>query len=218
MNRRRFLKYAGATAAVVGASAIGLEYLVGPRMGNLNQTATTGTTSSLDRTPPTIKNFQWQPTRVVDGKVYDAAISFLVEDQESAVADVSAKLEDYAPTIPARAYPAEPSRPLQLIPSQTAADASVYAAQVSDLKGGKEYRTKVNARDSAGNVATAEFETPYVREFENASAKDDFLVGAFIHPWWKNPCGSEFCHWAEISDDVSSGTTRNGTPLLGLYN
>lgn len=50
MDRRRFLKYAGAAGAVIGASAIGLDYLVGPRVGNLDQTATTGTTSSLDRT------------------------------------------------------------------------------------------------------------------------------------------------------------------------
>jgi len=219
LNRRRFLKYAGASAAVVGASAIGLEYLVGPRMGNVNQTATTGTTSSLDRTPPTIKDFQWQPTRVVNGKVNDATISFSVEDQESAVVDVSATLRDYAPTIPPRAYATEPSRSLQLTPPQTQARTSVYSAQVNGLKGGKEYRVMVTARDSAGNQADVQFETPYIREFENISGKDDFLVGAVYLPWWENPCGpNSYCHWDVSRADYVRGTTPLGTPLLGLYN
>ena len=192
---------------------------MGPRMSNLNQTATTGTTSSLDRTPPTIKNFQWQPTRVGIGKVYDAAISFSVEDRESAVADVSAKLEDYAPTIPARAYATEPSRSLQLAPPQAQARTSVYSAQVNGLKGGKEYRVMVTARDSVGNQADVQFETPYVREFENIAASDNYLVGAVYLPWWENPCGPDsYCHWDVSRADFARGTTPLGTPLLGLYN
>lgn len=39
MNRRRFLKYAGATAAVVGASALGLDYLLSPRQGSPSLTS-----------------------------------------------------------------------------------------------------------------------------------------------------------------------------------
>lgn len=46
VNRRRFLKYAGATAAVVGASALGLNYLVKSPSNGLNQTTTTTIVSS----------------------------------------------------------------------------------------------------------------------------------------------------------------------------
>ena len=48
MNRRRFLKYAGATAAVVGASALGFDYVVSSRSGSMNQT----TTTTLSATQP----------------------------------------------------------------------------------------------------------------------------------------------------------------------
>ncbi len=52
MNRRRFLKYAGATAAVVGASALGLDYLGSPppRIPNALSSMTESLTSSSNVT------------------------------------------------------------------------------------------------------------------------------------------------------------------------
>ena len=48
MNRRRFLKYAGASAAVVGASALGLDYLVNsPRIPVQQTSGTLMSTSSI---------------------------------------------------------------------------------------------------------------------------------------------------------------------------
>ena len=210
MNRRRFLKYVSATAAVFGASAVGLDYLL--KSQTLPQT---NTTSTHIATPPSISDFHWQPTRVVNGKVYEAAISLNVQS-ENPPADVSAVLEDHAPTIPARAYPAEPARTLQLTQSQTGNASFTYTGQVTDLKGGKEYQLTVNAQDSRSNKTTAQFETPYVREFENIAGRDRVLVGAYYYPWYTNPCRSGVvCHWDEIA---KNGTTPNGTPLLGLYN
>jgi len=46
MDRRRFLKYAGATAAVVSASALGFTYLGRPVPSSLNQTMTAAFTTS----------------------------------------------------------------------------------------------------------------------------------------------------------------------------
>jgi hypothetical protein len=46
LNRRRFLKYAGVGAAVVGASALGLDYLLSPQLA----IRTTSSTSSLGTT------------------------------------------------------------------------------------------------------------------------------------------------------------------------
>lgn len=48
VNRRRFLKYAGTTAAIVGASALGLDYLLKVPSGHPNSTAST--TGSLTST------------------------------------------------------------------------------------------------------------------------------------------------------------------------
>lgn len=207
MNRRRFLKYAGATAAVVGGSALGLDYVLPPRSTTLNRTGIISTSSTIvrDTTPPVIGDFQWQPSRVINGKVYDAAISFSVEDQESAIADVNATLRDYGGTIPSTAYPAESTRPLQLTTYQTLAKSSTFSAQVNDLKGGKQYQLQVAAQDSANNKANTEFETPYVREFENIAGKNKILVGAHYMPFLAE--GTWAADW----------NTSNGTPLLGTY-
>jgi hypothetical protein len=89
---------------------------------------------------------------------------------------------------------------------------------VTDIKGGKQYRLNVQAANSAG-TASADYETPYVREFENIAGNDQFLVGAVYNPWFENPCvPGHFCHWRELQADFQNGTTPVGTPLLGLYN
>lgn len=63
MDRRRFLKYAGATAAVVGASAVGLDYVLSPRSGTVNQSTVTlnpiRSTSMQNHTP--VANFKHRP-------------------------------------------------------------------------------------------------------------------------------------------------------------
>ncbi len=51
MNRRRFLKYAGATAAVVGASALGLDFLPRPQSNPTGNTASTTSSTSLTSSP-----------------------------------------------------------------------------------------------------------------------------------------------------------------------
>ena len=60
LNRRRFLKYAGGTAAVVGASALGLDYFLTPRPSALNQTSALTATSSQFKLPP-IAQFDYVP-------------------------------------------------------------------------------------------------------------------------------------------------------------
>jgi hypothetical protein len=47
LDRRRFLKYAGASAAVVGASALGLDYLLSPRQTSTSLTTLSSTSSSI---------------------------------------------------------------------------------------------------------------------------------------------------------------------------
>ena len=213
LDRRHFLKYAGATAGVVGATAVGLDYLLSLRSQSTSKLTISVTTSGL--LPPTIGNFSWQPTRIVNDKVYDATAAFDVEST-TPVTSLNATLEGYAPTIPPRAYPPENRVTLQLGPVRQSTSVTTYSAKVTDLKGGKHYKLSTQAKNSAG-TQTEEFETPYVREFENIAGMDNVLVGASYHPWWENPCRG-FCHWGELGADYSKGTTPLGTPLLGLYN
>lgn len=198
MNRRRFLKYAGATAAVVGASTLGLDYLLRPKL-NSQQTSTS---TIISLAPPTITNFKWQPTKIVNGKVYDATISFDVESAEPATS-LSGILKPYAPTIPARAYPAEDPITLRFTTSPQSSDVTTYSANVANLKGGKQYALNAQAVNAAG-TQTANFETPYVREFEKA-LNSELTIGAYYYPWYTP---SKF---------ASNPEPAKGTPLLGYY-
>jgi hypothetical protein len=62
LNRRKFLKYAGATATVVGASALGLGYLVEPQTTSVGTTATTTTASKFNHPP--VAQFDYTPKRL----------------------------------------------------------------------------------------------------------------------------------------------------------
>jgi hypothetical protein len=84
---------------------------------------------------------------------------------------------------------------------------------VSDLKGGKQYKLTIQATNVAGTQNTG-FQTPYVREFENIAHEDNLIVGAVYNPWFENPCvPGHFCHWGELQADFQKGTTPLGTPL-----
>lgn len=163
------------------------------------------TTAVLDRTPPAIIEFEWKPTRILGGKVYDAQLSFLVRDDQSAIAEASAVLLENPGSLPTGSYPKEASRNVELTSSlQTNANRTLrFSGQATDLQGGKRYYASVTARDSSGNKAESQFETPYVREFESLST-DGLLLGAFYYPWW----GPGEAHWDE---------GYKGTPLLGRY-
>jgi hypothetical protein len=207
LNRRRFLKYAGVSAATVaGASAVGLDYALKPK-----QTLPTvqTTTHSVDLTPPIIGDFQWLQDA---SKMHDGTIKFSVSDT-SGVASARLNLVPVFPSeIPAAAIPAEnwidfPSPiPNATLPSRSAE----FSQVVADLKGGKAYTTNIIAKDTAGNQAIQSYDVPYVREFENIAGLDDIVVGATYHPWWSRDS------WRQVGG--AGETTPNGRPLLGLYN
>jgi hypothetical protein len=209
------LKYAAATAAVVGASALGFDYLLKSPVTSPSQTSTSST-AVHEMAPPVIGDFQWQPTRVVNDKVYEANVSFDVESSQPIIS-ANATLRPFAPTIPARAYPPEDPVSLTLNHLPQPSRVTTYSATVANLKGGKRYALDAQAANTAG-TQTANFETPYIREFENTAGRDDKLVGAIYLSWWENPCQAGwFCHWDEVRANYANGATPLGTPLLGLY-
>jgi hypothetical protein len=63
LDRRRFLKYAGASAAVVGASALGLDYVLNSRRAAVNKSTTilSETTSTSRINHPPVANFKRRP-------------------------------------------------------------------------------------------------------------------------------------------------------------
>ena len=63
MNRRRFLKYAGATAGVVGASALGTDYVLSPRPAPVNQSTVTlnPMRSTSNQNHPPVADFSYKP-------------------------------------------------------------------------------------------------------------------------------------------------------------
>ncbi len=110
-------------------------------------------------------------------------------------------LDGYARTIPTGHFRRSHSEHYNSTQSPTTNVS--YSAQVTDLKGGKEYQLSIAAQDSGGKT-TADFVSPYIREFENFAKDAGFLVGASYFTWLR---GSSV--WYKLSP--------NTMPLLGLY-
>jgi hypothetical protein len=210
LNRRRFLKYAGASAVVVGASALGLEYLLAHTMLTRPQSSTTAGIHA----GPAITNLQWTPTRVTNGKVYDGTMSFDVTTETSPLASARLQFDPvYPPQIPRTAIPAEQSRSYVFSANGTRANIS---QPITDLLGGKAYNANVKAKDVYGSQSEINFGLPYIREFE--AIQTDLTVMAGYNSYWENPCLlGHFCHWTDTQPDYAHGTTAHGTPMLGLY-
>jgi hypothetical protein len=148
-----------------------------------------------------IKDFRWQPTRVVNAKVYDGTLSFVAEDADSPVSEAHLEFNPvYPPEIPREAIPEENRRPYDFA---AWGKSEIFSQTITDLKGGKQYSAIAKANDQAGNGISSSLGIPYVREYENIAAKDDVLVGAAYYLWH----GKDGRHWDKIK----------GTPLLGNY-
>jgi len=164
---------------------------------------------TVARIPPVIKNLKWEPTRIVNDKVYDGMVSFVAEGEEPAINISNATLE-FIPKIysrlPKEAFPSETMRRFNLIPVDGKFDElkEEFAVNITDIIGGREYDVKAIVKDRAGSTGVSSLTTPYIREFENIAPLDDILVGAIYYPWYNSE------QWRRY------GSAR--TPLLGYYN
>jgi hypothetical protein len=214
IDRRRFLKYAGAGAGLLAAGAAGYylhDELDRPRTGATTSTTATGSeTGTPDTTPPVIQDLRWQPTRVINGKVYDANISFIAWDMDSYVESITVDFvaAQYS-HLPKEAFPKEDARTFT---GKLGSKVARFDQEVRDIKGGREYEVRVTSKDARDNVAIATLTTPYVREFESISDGDDVLVLADYYTWYErisNP-GS---HWY----DDEGRRMHPLDPVLGQY-
>jgi hypothetical protein len=142
------------------------------------------------------------PTRVVNDKVYDGTISFEADDISSPV--VGANLE-FAPVYPSEisraAIPQEDSSGYSLTANSKIA---AFSQNVSNLKGGKQYRATAIARDQYGRESEQTgLEIPYIREFESIVGDAKFDVSASYMPW---DFGPDTQNW------------KKELPLMGAYN
>ncbi len=128
----------------------------------VTKTVTEPYTPPPDRTPPFIEALKWEPTRIVNGKVYDGVVSFIGIDEDSLVSEAYLEFSGiYPANIPREAIPEEPDRRFELKPVDGRFDRKVerFSQEVNNLVGGKGYKAKAVVRDKAGN------ETKKVQKF-----------------------------------------------------
>jgi hypothetical protein len=162
---------------------------------------------------PLIKNLSFSPSKVVNDKIYDLSVQLEVISPLNTLEKVEVKLipveyeyfitdyrmrkEDYS-----LVFPPEETRVVKLNPKGL--EKEIFEVNFKDLKGGKEYLIKVEAKDSDGNVKTEETKTPYVRGFENIAPLDDTKIGVLYLLWW-----GKDDNWRNYKGDYF--------PLLGRY-
>jgi murein DD-endopeptidase MepM/ murein hydrolase activator NlpD len=98
LNRRKFLKYAGATGAVVGASALGLNYISKQSPSSATPTTSTTTTRQLTTTS-SVSNTSTQTTQLasLQGRLFfDYNGNGKQDGEEPAVAGALVQLKDSA--------------------------------------------------------------------------------------------------------------------------
>jgi hypothetical protein len=201
LNRRRFLRYGVATAAVAGASALGLEW------------AQAGTAFPVAMLPK-ITALRYEPSKVVNSKIYDIKVDIEFSGPVGQLSSVKVALEPvvYA-HLPTQAFPNEQPKVNAVQP--TGLESRILSTQFTDLKGGREYDLKAVTSDPSGTIDEKTLRTEYVREFENIAALGHTTVIADYYPWYEKPSqlGN---HW-RIQDGINAPSQHVYTPLLGEY-
>jgi hypothetical protein len=175
--------------------------------------------SLSDKSPPSIVNLSWVPTRENLDKIYDINVTFVARDDKSPIAyaelhfvpvEYYYMIEKYGmrPEDYPKVFPPDKERVLVLTPIDGKFDSleEKFSVPIKDIVGGREYRIVALVRDSAGNEKMVEMKTPYIRQFENIAKTDDLLIGAHYFAWYATNS------WVR---DGKKTTVH--TPLLGHY-
>ena len=172
--------------------------------------------SLSDKSPPSIVNLSWTPTRENLDKIYDINVTFIARDDRSPISyaelhfvpvEYYYMIEKYGmrPEDYPKVFPPDKERDFILTPIDGKFDSleERFSVPIKDIVGGREYRIVVLVKDSAGNERTAEVKTPYIRQFENIAKTDDITVAAWYYNW--------YTPGYDIPKDLPD------KPLLGLY-
>jgi hypothetical protein len=164
-------------------------------------------TPYIDKSPPKINDFSWQPLRVVNDKVHDGRVSFVAENSYSPIAEAELNFipvkYDY---LPLEAFPREEAKTFVLEPLDGAFDElkEEFTVDVKDIIGGREYVVEAVVKDREGNVGVEKIKTPYIREFENIAPLDDVIVITPYYVWYRK----DLSNWYD---------GHKYMPLLGRY-
>jgi hypothetical protein len=110
-------------------------------------------------------------------------VKLIPVEYEYFITDYRMRKEDYS-----LVFPPEETRVVKLNPKGL--EKEIFEVNFKDLKGGKEYLIKVEAKDSDGNVKTEEIKTPYIREFENLGRllyDKGIIIGVTYYPLYPDP-------------------------------
>jgi len=149
---------------------------------------------------PVILNFAWEPTKIINDKIYDIKVSFEVISPLNSLREVEVMLipvdyryfitkygmreEDYH-----KVFPKEEVRSVKIEPKNL--EKEIFSVDFGNLKGGREYVVKARVEDVAGNEKMVEVKTPYIRKYENLGKYARISVIPFYYTWhlpelWKN--------------------------------
>jgi archaellum component FlaC len=162
---------------------------------------------------PLIKNLDYEPSKVVNDKIYDLSVSLEVISPLNTLKEVEVMLipveyryfitrygmreEDYD-----KVFPKEGVRSVMIEPKKL--EREMFSVDFKDLKGGREYIVRARIKDVAGNEKIVEVKTSYMRQFENMAHLDSYVVLSPYYLWYRK----DFSNWKD---------GHKYTPLLGEY-
>jgi hypothetical protein len=175
----------------------------------------------LDKSPPSIINLSWTPTRENLDKIYDINVTFVARDDKTPIAYAELRfipveyyymIEKYGmrPEDYPKVFPPDKERDFVLTPVDGKFDSleEKFSVPIKDIIGGREYKIVVLVRDKAGNERIVEVKTPYIRQFENLGKvlyEKGTLVAAVYYALYPYP------HTWEALEPMAAH------PLLGKY-
>jgi predicted metal-dependent hydrolase len=169
---------------------------------------------------PLIRSFGYNPSKVVNDKIYDLSVILEVISPLNTLKEVEVKLipveyryfitdygmreEDYH-----KVFPKEEIKTIKLQPRGL--EREMLDITFADLKGGREYLIKAVAKDVADSINFEERKTSYIRMFENVAGDEDII--ADYYTWYGGPPNS-----ASWIDNPKNRQRRHVyTPVLGEY-
>lgn len=161
---------------------------------------------------PYIASVSYEPTRIVNDKIYDIAVRVEVLNPLADLDELTIKLipveyeyfitkygmrrEDY-PLV----FPPEKTRIARFKPKGVKTES--FKVEFKDLVGGREYLIEVEAKNFSGNVKRRQIKTSYIRQFENFGKelyKKGIIVSAVYLPF-----------------NMKNIPRKDDDPLLGRY-
>jgi archaellum component FlaC len=162
---------------------------------------------------PLIKNLDYEPSKVVNDKIYDLSVSLEVISPLNTLKEVEVMLipveygyfitsygmreEDYY-----KVFPKEGVRSVKIEPKKL--EREMFSVDFKDLKGGREYIVRARVEDVARDEKIVEVKTPYMRQFENLAHSDSYVVLSPYYLWYRR----DLSNWKD---------GHKYTPLLGEY-